>query len=295
MKQESDLVVLIPTVNESSLEELVQSVREQIAGEHIYLLGFGRVRSIAEKSNCHFINFGKQVNKSIAINHAVSVLPYPRFIILDADAFPEPRWLQSMERAFHDGREFFSGSVDISQGNHWMRVYNLSMMHEFLPDHPAGVRRYVPAISLGFTRNFYLRNGPFLETINRSQDFEWSLRSSLRGEPPFFYPDAVVRHIPISKSTFSSVIASWYSSAYDNWKVRLAYRTLLRSPQFLQWPWGILLIGPFISIGPTIKIFFVSPKIAMKNLYLLPFLYLTKLAWCIGVFVRAVRLGKRKQ
>jgi glycosyltransferase involved in cell wall biosynthesis len=282
--------VLIPTINETTLPEVVKAVQSQAPSIEIHILGFGSAADVARAHGVQFFDLTQRTNKSIAINKVMETIEKDWLIILDADAIPQPGWADHMLREFENGRQIFSGSVDIRDGNLWMKVYNLSFFHEFLPEKSASNRKYLPAISLGYTRDFFRRNGQFSEELNRSEDFEWTLRAYQKKETPYFTPQPVIKHLPINKNTFTSLIEYWFNSAHDNWTVRRQYRHLLRLPFFMDSPLFILLFSPLLAVIPTIRIFSSSPKVFLKNIHLIPLVYLTKLVWCFGVFRGAVNL-----
>ena len=85
---------------------------------------------------------------------------------------------------FKSGKSIFSGSVDISEGNFWMKVYNLSYFHEYLPENPPQNKVYLPAITMGFTRAAYEFGGKWDEKLVTSEDYEWTLRLFKRDLSP---------------------------------------------------------------------------------------------------------------
>ena len=218
------------------------------------------------------------------LNRFIPQINAQRYIILDADAIPQPGWAQAMLGAFEQGRQLFSGSVDVEKGTFWMRVYNFSMLHEFTPDKPAGNRKHLAAFSLGFTREAYQRIGPFREDIQRSEDFEWSLRATKAGLQPYFLPGAIIVHEAVKKNSFRSVMSFWFRSGLDNWRVRQWHADVLNTPFWMKYPTLILILSPLLAFVPTLRIFKTSAALLIRNLELLPFIYLTKLVWCWGVF-----------
>jgi GT2 family glycosyltransferase len=284
MNRFNEIAVLIPTINESTLDAVVASVQDQAPDLAIYILGFDQARQIAEKYQVNFVDLKTKTRKSTSVNLAVKSIDKEWFIILDADAIPKIHWAENMLKEFEQGKRIFSGSVDIDHGNFWMKTYNLSLLHEFTDERPSGYRKHLPAINLGFTKTFFEQNGPFCEDLIRSQDYEWSLRAYQNDERLFFTADAVVEHLPVNKNSFFSLWNYWQNSGYENWLVRQKYRSILQTPFFMKWPWFILIFSPVLAVIPTLRILSTSPKRYIRYLYLVPWIYLTKLAWCFGVF-----------
>jgi GT2 family glycosyltransferase len=278
------VAVLIPTVGETTLEDVIRRTREELQFAEIILISSAPVHQLAKKYSTRFLEFSERTWKSIGINLAVTLTEKEWFVIVDADAIPEPGWGKGMLSAFSLGHSFFSGSVDLNAGNYWMKAYNLSSLHEFSTGKSPSSRKHIPAISMGFTREFFLNNGPMLETINRSEDYEWSLRAFTNGLTPFFTPEPVVKHVPVNKATFRDFWNFWLLNGPDNVRIRNRYASALKTPFFMKSPWFILIFSPFLALIPTLRLFKTSPMVILKNLVFLPVIYLSKIAWCIGVF-----------
>ena len=278
------VAVLIPTVAESTLEEVIRRTRQELPSAEIILISSDPVHALAKEYGTRFLEFSERTWKSIGINQAVSVTNKDWFVVVDADAIPAPGWGRGMLRAFSLGHTFFTGSVDLSAGNYWMRAYNVSLLHEFSTGKPPSNRKHIPAISMGFTREFFDKNGPLLETINRSEDYEWSLRAFKNGLTPFFTPEPVVKHVPVNKSTFRDFWKFWVLSGPDNIRIRHLYAAIVRTPFLMRWPLFILIFSPILALIPTLRIFKTSPRLILHNLELLPAIYLSKFAWCLGVY-----------
>lgn len=287
MTQFTEIQVIIPTINEPSLVATVAEAKRQLPGASILLAGFGPAARVAASHQVGFLDLGRKTPKPIAINRAVQTLPGDYFIILDADVLPAPGWGAAMLQAFNAGHEFFSAAVDVTRGTVWMRAYNLSSMHEFTPEKPPGPRLHLAAYSLGFTRIFFNANGPLDETLNRSEDFEWSLRATRRGQHGIFYPQAVVWHLPESKNTLGGLVRFWFYSANDNWSVRKRYVDVLGNPVWQRSGALIIVLGPLLALGATLRIAITSPIHFFGNLHLLPLIYLTKLSWSFGILHQA--------
>ena len=276
--------VLIPTINEITLPDVVSAAQAQAEGAEIIIIGYGEAGKVADKFNVRFLDLGQKTKKSSGLNRAVDFTDRDWIIVIDADAIPGEGWGRAMLAEFEKGTQLFSGSVDISQGNYWMRVYNLSLLHEFTRGKPASFRKHLPAINLGFTRDAYKAIGPFLEDIDRSEDYEWTLRAYQKKIIPYFSSEGFVIHLPVNKASFSMVWKYWVASGMDNLRIRKLYSTTLKTPAFMNWPIFILLASPLLAIIPTMRIMLTSPVEFFRNIYLIPAIYLTKIAWCIGVY-----------
>jgi GT2 family glycosyltransferase len=278
------ITVIIPTTNEPTLEAVIQATKSELPEAEILVVGFGESGVIARRNLVGFIDMLKRTPKPIGINRAVHLANNEWLVILDADAIPQKGWGNSMLTAFRQGKELFHGSIDISQGNYWMKGYNLSMCHEYLPENNSSQRKYLSAVNLGFTKSAFLKAGDWDEGLTRSQDYEWTLRMFKMGIIPWFIPEACVVHIPINQRTFKSVWNAWVRSGYYNWVIRNKFPDVLKTPKLLKYPLLILLFAPILSLFPTLRISKTSPKNFLRSFYLLPVVYMTKIAWCWGVY-----------
>ena len=287
----SDIAILIPTINEETLSDVVAAAKEQAPGAEINILGFGSAREVAEKHDVNFIDLQTKTRKTVALNRAIRITEKPWLIILDADAIPMEGWGQGMLEEFKAGTQLFSASVELFVGSFWMRTYNFSMLHEFTEGKPTSYRKHLPAISLGFTRELYDAIGPFSEQLNRSEDYEWSLRALKSGISPKFISSACILHYPVNKTTFASMIKYWVNSGADNLAIRQLYADELKTPFFMKSPLLIVLLSPIISIVPTFRVVRSFRKRFLSILPHIPFIYLTKIAWCIGVYQDSIKKG----
>ncbi|MCG2784727.1 MAG: glycosyltransferase [Anaerolineae bacterium] len=276
--------ILIPTINEPTLEKVIQSAQRELPDAEIIVIGYGTSKETAIKNSVKFLDTHTKTPKPVGINKAVTLAKHEWVIVLDADAIPLPGWGNGMLSAFRSGKQGFHGSLDMSYGNFWMKVYNFSSSHELLPENKPEQRKNLPACNLGFTKEAYMKGGKWDESLLRSQDYEWTMRLNDKGITLWFEPTPAILHIANGQSTFKAVWNSWVRNGYYNWLIRKKYAHILKTPVVLRSPFLVLLLSPILSIVPTLRIAKTSPKNFIRYLYLLPFVYLTKIAWCIGVY-----------
>lgn len=278
------ITVIIPTTNEPTLEAVIRATKLELPEAEILVVGFGDSKEVANRNSVGFLDTVKKTPKPIGINRAVLFSHNDWIVILDADAIPQTGWGKAITNAFLSGKQLFHGSIDISYGNYWMRGYNFSMCHEYLPENKPGKRKYLSAVNLAFTRSVFKSAGVWDEELKRSQDYEWTLRAYKMGITPWFVPDACIQHIPNSQGTFKGVWDSWVRNGVYNWMIRNRFTDVLSTPRLLRYPLLILILAPLLSLVPTLRIIKTSPVNFFRYFYLLPVVYMTKLAWCWGVY-----------
>ena len=283
-----NISIIIPTINEQTLDAVVRAAREQMPGAEIIVVGYGSSGKVAAQYQARFLDMEKRTPKPIGINHAVKMAQHDWLITLDADAIPQPGWGKFMLQGFMAGKELFSGSVDISQGPFWTRVYNLSYFHEVTPERQPQPMRSLPGLNMGFTRPAFERIGKLNETDILSEDYDWTLRAHRVGISPFLLPEARVIHDASDRKSFKAVWNRWARNAFYNWRIRIRYQDFLRTPAILRFPLLILICSPILAIWPTLRIMRTSPRSFFRYIYLIPAVYLTKIAWCWGVFHAAM-------
>jgi cellulose synthase/poly-beta-1,6-N-acetylglucosamine synthase-like glycosyltransferase len=279
-----NISIIIPTTNEQTLEEVVRAAHEQMPGAEMIVVGYGPAGNVAVQYQARFLDMEKKTPKPAGINRAVRMAHNDWLIVLDADAIPQPGWGTSMLQGFREEKQLFSGSIDISHGPFWTRVYNLSYFHEVTPERGPQLMRYLPGLNLGFTRAAFNRIGELNESDVRSQDYDWTLRACRIGIALFLLPEARVIHEAGNRTSLKDVWNSWARNSFYNWRVRIRYQDFLGTPVILRFPLLILIFSPILAIWPTLRILYTSPKSFFKYIYLIPAVYLTKIAWCWGVF-----------
>jgi len=279
-----NISIIIPTTNEKTLEAVVRAASEQMPGAEMIVVGYGPAGIVAGQYQARFFDMEKKTPKPAGINRAVRIAKNEWLIVLDADAIPQPGWGKFMLQGFMEGKQLFSGSVDVSHGPFWTKVYNLSCFHEVTPERRPQPMRYLPGLTLGFTRFAFERIGELNESDVRSQDYDWTLRASRIGILLFLIPEARVIHEAGNRRSFKDVWNSWARNAFYNWRVRIRYQDFLGTPVILRFPLLILIFSPILAIWPTLRIMRTSPRSFFRYIYLIPAVYLTKIAWCWGVF-----------
>jgi len=79
----SSLAIIIPTINESTLEEVVSVARAQAPEAEIILAGFGNSEVVAQKYSAIYVDLKEKTLKPIALNRAIGLSTKDRFIILE--------------------------------------------------------------------------------------------------------------------------------------------------------------------------------------------------------------------
>jgi len=286
------VTIIIPTINEPTLERVIKAAQSEIPAAEIIIVGFGASKEVASENSVKFIDTKQKIPKPTGLNKAIEQATFNWIIILDADAIPLPGWGAGMLSAFQSGKQVFHGSLNMSYGNFWMKVYNFSSSHELLPENKPEKRKNLPACNLGFTKGVYAIAGKWDENLARSQDFEWTLRLYEKGIALWFDPVPSILHVAHGQSTFKSVWNAWVRNGYYNWIIRKKYSHILITPKVLQSPLMVLLLSPVLSIVPTLRIAKTSPRNFLRYFPLLPFVYLTKIAWCWGVYKSSKKKSK---
>src|SRR5271157_315944 len=93
-----NISIIIPTINEQTLEMVVQAAREQMPGAEIVIVGDHSASEVATYYQTRFLDMGKRTPKAAAINRGVRMARQDWLIILDADAIPQLGWGKSMLR-----------------------------------------------------------------------------------------------------------------------------------------------------------------------------------------------------
>jgi len=174
------------------------------------------------------------------------------------------------------------GAVDIDSKNFWTLADNLSMFHEYMTLQPPGTRRLLASLNMAISRQAFQSIQGFDERypLPAGEDSDLSIRLRKAGYTLFFEPMATVLHTP-PRSRFRDLIHHSFNQGRFSPKVDPRYVGDEGLPVLLRTRWVLVLVTPFLAAGATGRIF---SNLSIINQYWrsAPFIYLAKIAWCLG-------------
>lgn len=272
--------LVIPSLNAVTLPRTLTAVAAQKRPpDEIIVVGRDEVGSLAPYPQVKFIDTGVAVCAAAARNLGIKAASGDVIAFLDADCIPEPDWLQQHENRQSAGECVVSGSVIVKHNNFWAQSDNVSMFHEYVPQHPSGYRDLLPTLNLCVRRTVIDEVGGMDESLPAAEDADWTIRMRRAGFRLYFEPAAVIRHAPI-RTSWSDVVSHWRHTGYHAIRVRLRYRRELNTPGFALSSGWLRMLSPLIAARVTMGMY--ANPIFWRHWASLPVVYITKIIYCWG-------------
>ena len=276
----SEISVIIPVLNDPLIEQVVSSVRRELAEEEIIVAGYDGY-GFLRRRDVRFIDTQGPVTAGKARNLGIQAARGQWLFFVDADCLVQEGWAEHLVYHLAAGKMVVGGGVGSPTHNYWILAYNLSMFHEFLSDQHPGFKRYLPTLNLAIRRDVVERVGLMDESLQRGQDIDWTIRMALAGYQLYFEPRAVVIHHP-GRSNLRTIWQYWVRSGHFNLRNRLRYAEYYKTPlRLFAHPFLVQALSPLIAAYITAGIFGEAIS-RLRYLHTVPVIYLTKIAWCLG-------------
>lgn len=193
-----EISVLVPALGaEKTLSACLRSIASQTFQdfELIVIVSGGQVcRQIARIApRASFLAFDEPLLPHEALNRGLKHAAGRLLAFTDADAYPEPDWLQKLVAAHQTRGPVIFGGV-ACYGSAWLdRGAHLCKFDKWLAGGHVRTVNEGPTVNMLLERQILDEAGPFREdTIHADTDMSWRLRRA--GYPLWFDPAAVVTH-----------------------------------------------------------------------------------------------------
>jgi GT2 family glycosyltransferase len=238
-----------------------------------------------------FIETDRPLWPAAARNVALAAATGDLIASLDADCVPSRRWVGALVTAHQTlgERVVIGGAIRVDGANLWALADNLASFNHYLPSRPAGPVAQVPAANLSARRALFDEVGPFDERLRIGEDTDWVIRARRVGAQLRFEPRAVVWHNTLRRS-LAAVVAHGYEWGYHAAFNRVRYAAELQTPWILRRWWATAAAAPIIATATTAAIY-LRDRGTIRYINVAPFVWLAKLAWCIGAARRLRRLA----
>ncbi len=276
------LSVVIPTLNDATLAETLQSVHRQTRrADEVIVVGRYAPSLPPAFPEVTFIDSGVPVCAAAARNRGILASSGEIIAFTDADCLPDVSWLEQHEGAHAAGARVVGGGVTLHSDNYWTHCDNLAMFHEFVSEHAPGDRRLLPTLNLSVRREVIDAVGVMDESFPgaAAEDTDWTVRMRLAGERLVFVPGAVVHHAP-PRTRWRDVVRHCWNSGYAGIRVRHRYAEDYATPRFARNALLLRFLSPFIAARVTARIY-ASP-LFWRHWRCLPVVYATKVIYCFG-------------
>ena len=282
----STISVIIPTLNDKTLAKTLEALTGQSrAADEILVVGRDEAGTTKGYPQVRFLDTGRPVCAAAARNTGIANASGNIIAFTDSDCIPGHDWVENMERAHHQGAHVVGGGVVLEGPNYLAQCDNVSMFHDFVPDHPEGERRFLPTLNLSVQRQVINEIGYMDESFPGAsgEDTDWTLRMSLAGYALLFRPRAVVRHAP-TRTRWKDVVRHWRNCGYSSIRVRHRYIERVQTPnltlRIIRSAFLLRFLSPIIAVWITAGIY--KNPMHWRLLAYLPVVYLTKIIYCFG-------------
>jgi GT2 family glycosyltransferase len=274
--------LIIPSLNALTLPETLTAVSKQShPPDEIIVVGCDENNALAGFPEVRFHDTQVPVCAAKARNMGMQAASGDLFLFLDADCLPRVDWLATHMQRQTLGEKIVGGSVGLYGSNYWAQSDNVSMFHDFVPQHPPGYRFLLPTLNLSVHRTVFEQVGGMDETFPgaAAEDADWTVRMRLAGFKLFFEPRAAIQHAP-ARTTWADVVRHWRNLGHNAVRVRLRYATEFGTPRLASnaywWRW----LSPLIAARITAGIY--ANPIFWRYMANLPVVYATKVIYCVG-------------
>ncbi|MEM4234882.1 MAG: hypothetical protein QXU75_07020, partial [Candidatus Methanomethylicaceae archaeon] len=195
---------------------------------------------------------------------------------------PQPGWLDTLLRAWKENPNVgaVSGAMLPESDTFIQHCGQIANFHEYLTVHNRGEREALASFSLLVPRPTWEQSGGFCSSLRHTEDIDFSLRLKKLGWKLFFEPQAQVYHCP-KRTTLSQFLSYAHESGMYSIRMRLQHPEEYFMPIFLHWGLTWKIAAPIIAALRTIQIYLHTPGL-WRYLYCIPWVFLHKLAWCLG-------------
>lgn len=277
--------VIIPNWNSNLIGEILSLLRVQkttLADIEVLVVGVDSLGLVHNDKNVRFIRTNQSRNGAENRNIGMEEARGEVFLFIDHDCLPVPDWIEWHLLRQRQGHKVVGGAVTFDEKNYFQLADNVSAFHDLLPFTNQETRPYLATANLSVHREVVERVGKLDPKLIRAHDLEWTVRFRLSGFLLYFEPKALVYHNQ-PRRTFSSVWKHWVNDAHDTLYVRLLHQGPLNTPKLAAYRTIYFLGSPLIAGWATAKTF-KHHRTLLRYWYTLPFVYLTKLAWCWGAY-----------
>jgi cellulose synthase/poly-beta-1,6-N-acetylglucosamine synthase-like glycosyltransferase len=277
--------VIIPNTDSLLIGDILRALRAQrtdLSQVEVLVVGTDAPGLVQEDWLVRLIPTERAACASDKRNRGMQEAQGEIFMFLDDDCIPWPDWIARHLNRHRQGERVVGGGVAFAAESYFQLGDNVSGYHGFFLFHPASTRSHLVNANASLHRSVVQQVGMMHPGLNVGDDLDWFARMRRAGYVLYFEPEAIIWHKP-ARYTLSMVMQRWITNPQHSLGMLLQYPDMLNTPFLARYRWLFLWGAPLIAAWATIRTF-AHPRIRALYWHTLPFVYLTKLAWCWGAF-----------
>lgn len=243
----------------------------------VIVAGMDEHNLIKPRKGLNFIRTSTRKNPAEARNICLKKAKGETMVLIDADCIPGKDWLSGL---IDSPNEIVMGAVDFSSENFWTFCDNFVHFHGTHFTKPAREESVLSTYNVKVPKAVFDDVGLFNEGLETGEDDEFFLRAKRKGYELYFDPKPIVNHLP-NRKTFVSVLGHSRYWGEDAIKLRSKFPET-NVPGLFHNRYVLLAASPLIAAFVTLRIYLHLPF--LRYIYLLPIVYLCKMAWIYGSF-----------
>lgn len=283
----NSVTVIIPNLHSPIIDRVIAALRNQQwlpPNFEILVVGLDKHQLVQDDAVVRLISTGVPASPARARNIGWRAARHQCIVFMDADCIPRPDWFCKMGvflQAHPDAGAVLSG-MDFESNKFWTVCDQIAAFHEHMYWKPSGPRLSLPSYALFVPKVLLMRIGGFDESFTHpaAEDLDLTVRIKLLHYETYINTEAVVTHQP-QRQTLRALWRHGFWSGHESIKVRLRYRDVYRMPSWARHAWAWRLLALPIALVKTTAIM-AATKTWWRYLLCLPFVFLAKVAWCLG-------------
>lgn len=284
--------VIIPNRNSPLIHQTLLSLRQQkfdLNKVEILVVGIDQPQLVVCDALVRMIMTDSFA--SAAKNRNVGMLAAQGDILCftDADCIADPDWLSQIAGYFENPEvNVLGGGVNFGISTYWASADHLSWFYQFLTSSTPGTRTHLPTLNLAVRRSVIDKVGMLNEGFPGAagEDTEWTERMVANGYELHFEPSIAVFHAP-QRQNLEDL---WMHSLRYGRNTTKILGQATGIYRLLPMHWFVLLfLAPVVAFVAALRVIMNRDK---ASVWLLPGIWISKLAWCVGA---SQSLRKKKQ
>jgi glycosyltransferase involved in cell wall biosynthesis len=288
--------VIIPNFNSTIINQTLDSLEAQLYPKDQYeiiVVGLDEPGLVHSSDLVKFDRTERKYSPAEARNRGAHQSQGEILLFIDADCIASENLLSVYDLFFtNPAITGIGGGIRFPKDNYWMMADNIALFYEYLDTRPPRPVQQLPSLNLAVKRDAFNQVGGFDEKRYpkpAGEDFDFTYRLTLAGYHLVFEPTAWILHHP-PRNSFKDLWRHGYVIGQYSTKVDQRYPDIA-FPKWMNQKYVIIALAAFMAMYVSVRVYIKNPNL-LRYIYLMPAIYLSKIAWCFGV-VNSARFSEK--